>query len=58
MTTAFNGEKGEGHSFYSYDDVMNAMYNRDISVNTKIKYYYQYNEAEGEEARKVHFCEE
>ena len=41
MTTAFNGEKGEGHSFYSYDDVMNAMYNRDISVNTKIKYYYQ-----------------
>ena len=58
MTTAFNGEKGEGHSFYSYDDVMNAMYNRDISVNTKIKYYYQYNEAEGEEAQKVHFCEE
>ena len=50
MTTAFNGEKGEGHVFYSYDDVMNALLNKDITVNTKIKYYYKYNETnEGDE---------
>ena len=58
MSTAFNGEKGEGHIFYSYDDVMNALANREITINTKIKYYYKYDEAEGDEKDKIHCLEE
>jgi len=58
MTTGFNGEKGEGHTFYSYDDVLLALNNHSITINSKIKYYYKYNDAEGEEADKLHVLEE
>ena len=58
MSTAFNGEKGEGHTFYSYDDVLLALYNKDITLNTKIKYYFKYKDAEGDEKDKTHCLEE
>ena len=57
MTTAFNGEKGEGHTFYSYDDVLIALNNKDITINTKIKYYYKYDESENS-AEQLHCLEE
>ena len=58
MTTAFNGEKGEGHSFYSYEDIIDAIDNKAITVNTKIKYFYKYTDAEGDLADVLHCAEE
>ena len=42
MTLALNKRCGEGHTFYSYDDVMVALQDGSIDVNAKIKYYYKY----------------
>ena len=58
MTTIFNGERGEGHVFYSYDDVMVALQNKQITLNTKIKYYFKYNDAEDQGGEQVHVLEE
>ena len=53
MTTAFDNEKGEGHTFYSYHDVLNALNNDLISLNTKIKYYYKYDTNNNDAENKV-----
>ncbi len=58
MTTAFDGEKGEGHTFYSYDDVMCALQDKRITINSKIQYYYKYDDCEGEEKNKLHCLKE
>ena len=58
MSTIFNGEKGDGHVFYSYSDALNALYNKDITLNTRIKYYFKYDEAEGELKDKLNCLEE
>lgn len=58
MTTAFDGEVGEGHTFYSYNDVMQAMMDKEITVNTKIKYFYKYNDADGKAADKMQCAQE
>ena len=58
MTTAFDNEKGEGHVFYSYNDVIEALDNKDITINTKIKYYYKYSDATDDEKEVLHCLEE
>ncbi len=58
MTTAFDNEKGEGHVFYNYDDVIDALDNKEITVNTKIKYFFKYTDAEGDEKDKLQCLEE
>ncbi len=57
MSTAFDGEVGENHTFFSYDDVMIALQNKKITVNTKIKYYYKYEDCDGEEKDKLHLLD-
>ena len=58
MSTAFDGEIGEGHTFYSYEDVINALQNKQITVNTKIKYYYRYDNFDSKEKGELHCLEE
>ena len=58
MTTAFDKERGEGHKFYTYDDVLVALQNRKITINTKISFYYKYENENGEKFGEMQCLEE
>ena len=58
MTTIFNDAKGKDHVFYSYDDVMIALNNNSITINTSIKYYYRYDDLDGEGGEKLYCLEQ
>lgn len=44
MSLAFENEVGNGKTFYSYNDVVNALDNKVVTVNSKIKYYFKYTD--------------
>jgi DNA-directed RNA polymerase subunit beta' len=44
MTLEMEDAQNKNHTFYSYDDVINALQNNYITINTPIKYVYKYNE--------------